>query len=76
MSAGEFGLRYWLQTDPCQCPTCVSRRAYRARLTAPTLPPSSRQRGPFPAKAAHDRRISSADETDLRDDGGMDDGDQ
>lgn len=37
---------------------------------APTLPPSSRQRGSFPAKAAHDRRLSSADEADLRDDGG------
>lgn len=37
---------------------------------APTLPPSSRQRGPFPAKAAHDRRHESADEADLRDDGG------
>ena len=35
-----------------------------------TLPPSSRQRGTVTAKAVHDRRISSADEADLRDDGG------
>lgn len=35
----------------------------------PTLPPSSRQRGPLTAKAVHDRRPSSADEADLRDDG-------
>ena len=39
-------------------------------LPTPTLPPSSRQRGTVTAKAVHDRRISSADETDLRDDGG------
>lgn len=38
---------------------------------APTLPPSSRQRGTVTAKAVHDRRPSSADETDLRDDGGI-----
>lgn len=60
MSGGEFGLRYWLQADPCQCPTC----------TAPTASPSSRQRGPHTAKAVHDRRLCLADETDLRDDGG------
>jgi len=42
-----------------------------AEDSAPTLPPSSRQRGRNPAKAVHDRRPSSADETDLRDDGGI-----
>ena len=40
------------------------------RLDTPTLPPSSRQRGTVTAKAVHDRRPSSADEADLRDDGG------
>jgi len=40
------------------------------RTHAPTLPPSSRERGSSPAKVVQDRRLESADETDLSDDRG------
>lgn len=62
-------------TTLMSCPFCGAvvalRDCYRHdEWHFPTLPPSSRQRGPLTAKAAHDRRPESADEADLRDDGG------